>query len=218
MVGGAGGSQTGAMKTFAVPALAAALLLSGCATGPADQPQNTAPSSDGLDAIAAPGEVEGQGTVIQIGDADPQFCLGPIAESYPPQCTGPEIDGWDWGAVENTFETSGDVTWGAYVVSGTWDGSRLGLTSAMTLALYDPLPVVDPLLDPDNAGDTDPAELERIRTELDETAPFTVLTSSIENGYVFLRVIYDDGRIQAWADETYLPDAVAIRPALRDIG
>jgi hypothetical protein len=104
------------------------------------------------------------------------------------------------------------------VVTGTWDGIRFGVTSAMTLALYDPMPVVDPQMDPDNAGDTDPAELQRIQAEIDENAPFTVLTSSVENGYVFVRVIYDDGSIQTWADETYLPDAIAIRPALRDIG
>jgi hypothetical protein len=162
--------------------------------------------------------VQGQGTVIQVGDTVAQLCLGAIAESYPPQCTGPEIDGWDWDAVAGTFETSGDVTWGAYAVTGTWDGGRFGLTGAITLALYDPMPVVDPQLDPDNAGDTDPAELERIQSEIDDSAPFTVLTSSIENGYVFVGVTYDDGSIQAWADETFLPDAVAIRPALRDIG
>jgi hypothetical protein len=205
------------MKLFAAPALAA-LLLAGCAADPASPPQNTAPSFGDLDAIAAPGEVQGQGTVIQVGDTVAQLCLGAIAESYPPQCTGPEIDGWDWDAVPGTFETSGDVTWGAYAVTGTWDGGRFGLTGAITLALYDPMPVVDPQLDPDNAGDTDPAELERIQSEIDDSAPFTVLTSSIENGYVFVGVTYDDGSIQAWADETFLPDAVAIRPALRDIG
>ena len=37
-----------------------------------------------------------------------------------------------------------------------------------------------------------------------------------ENGYLFVHVVYDDGSIQAWADETYLPDTVAIRGALRD--
>lgn len=206
------------MKSFVVPVLASALLLAGCATGPGGQPQNTTPSFPDLDAIAAPGEVQGQGTVIQVGDASPQLCLGAIAESYPPQCSGPAIDGWDWDSVEGTFESSADVTWGAYVVTGTWDGTRFGATSAMTLALYDPMPTVDPQMDPDNAGDTDPAELQRIQAEIDENAPFTVLTSSVENGYVFVRVIYDDGSIQAWADDEYLPDAVAIRPALRDIG
>jgi hypothetical protein len=87
----------------------------------------------------------------------------------------------------------------------------------MTLALYDPLPVFDPLTDPENAGDTAQADLERIQTELTESAPFLVLTSSIENGYVFAQVIYDDGSLQAWADQKYLPDTVAIRSALRDV-
>ena len=169
-------------------------------------------------AIAAPGEVRGQGTVLQIADAAPQFCLGAVAESYPPQCSGPELIGWDWTAVDGE-ETAGDVTFGAYAVSGTWDGSALTVTGAIMLALYDPMPFVDPQLDPANAGDTDPAELERIQAELTgDDSPLVPLMTSIENGYLFVTVLYDDGSIQAWADATYLPDAVAIRPALRDIG
>ncbi|MEO8263439.1 MAG: hypothetical protein ABI566_12800 [Pseudolysinimonas sp.] len=203
---------------FVLPVVVSALLLAGCASGPADQPQNTTPSIPGVDdVIAAPGEVQGQGTVIQVGDAPPQLCLGAIAESYPPQCGGPEITGWDWATAEG-FETSGGVTWGAYVVTGGWDGITFSATSSMMLALYDPMPVVEPLLDPENAGDTDPTELERIQTELGDSAPFTVLESSIQNGYLWVRVIYDDGSIQRWANETYLPDAVVIRAALRDIG
>ncbi|HEV7740844.1 MAG TPA: hypothetical protein VGO65_00355, partial [Pseudolysinimonas sp.] len=146
----------------------------------------------------------------------PQLCLGAVAESYPPQCTGPEVTGWDWGAVDGE-EASGDVTWGAYAVTGGWDGTRFSEKSAIMLALYDPMPFIDPLLDPENAGDAEQAELERIQTELTESAPFLVLTSSIENGYLFASVLYDDGSIQAWADEKYLPDTVAIRPALRDV-
>ena len=201
---------------FVLPMVASALLLAGCATGPAAQPQNTTPSFPSVnEVIPAPGEVQGHATVLQIGDAPPQLCLGPIAESYPPQCTGPEMTGWDWETAEG-FESSGDVTWGAYVVTGGWDGVTFSVTGSMMLALYDPMPVVEPLLDPENAGDTDPAELERIQGELAD-APFTVLESSIQNGYLFVRAIYDDGSIQRWADETYLPDAVVIRSALRDI-
>jgi hypothetical protein len=37
------------------------------------------------------------------------------------------------------------------------------------------------------------------------------------NGYLFVDVIYDDGSIQAWADEQFLPDTVAIRSALHDV-
>jgi hypothetical protein len=110
------------------------------------------------------------------------------------------------------------VTWGAYALTGGWDGTTFDVTSSIMLALYDPMPFVDPLLDPENAGDSTQADLERIQAELHESAPFVVLSSWIENGYVFANVIYDDGSLQAWADERYLPDVVAIRPALRDIG
>jgi hypothetical protein len=193
------------------------VLLAGCAaTPPAPGSSGGATGSDIGVAIAAPGEVMGQGTVIQTGDTAPQLCLGAVAESYPPQCSGPEMTGWDWEAVEGE-ESSGEVTWGAYAVTGTWDGVEFGTTDAIMLALYDPMPFADPLLEPGNAGDSDPAELERIQTELHESAPFVVLSSSVENGYVFASVIYDDGSIQAWADDRYLPDVVAIRPALRDV-
>lgn len=200
-------------------ALGTLALLAGCAASPGSTGDGDVPSDDTSDigaAIAAPGDVIGQGTVIQTGDTPPQLCLGPVMESYPPQCSGPEITGWDWDAVDGE-ETSGEVTFGAYAVTGGWDGTVFSVKSAMMLALYDPMPFVDPLLDPENAGDTDPAELERIQTELTESAPFVVLTSSIENGYVFASVLYDDGSIQAWADDKYLPDTVAIRPALRDV-
>jgi hypothetical protein len=206
---------------YLLAASAALVLLAGCAT-PAATPGSggdgsTSDTSDIGVAIAAPGEVIGQGTVLQTGDALPQLCLGAVAESYPPQCSGPEITGWDWDAIEGE-ESSGDVTWGAYAVTGGWDGTQFSLTSAVMLALYDPMPIEDPLRDPENAGDTDQAELERIQTELHETAPFVVLSSSVENGYVFADVIYDDGSLQEWADGKYLPDVVAIRPALRDVG
>jgi hypothetical protein len=35
-------------------------------------------------------------TVLQEGDGPPELCLGGVAESFPPQCGGPEIAGWDW--------------------------------------------------------------------------------------------------------------------------
>ncbi|MEZ5190725.1 MAG: hypothetical protein R2717_07725 [Schumannella sp.] len=200
-------------------ALGGALMLAGCA-GAASGPGSTggdAGDPAGIGAtIAAPGEVVGQGTVLQTGDAAPQFCLGPVAESYPPQCSGPELIGWDWDAVEG-HETAGDTTFGAYAIWGAWDGERLTVTSSIMLALYDPMPFEDPLLDEANAGDADPAELERIQTEIAESAPFVVLSSAVMNGYLFVDVLYDDGRLQAWADARYLPDVVAIRPALRDV-
>ena len=106
---------------LAVAAVAASVLvLSGCATtAPAapDRPDSPGSVPAPAGAIAAPGQVVGQGTVLQKDDEAPQFCLGAVAESYPPQCTGPEIVGWDWDAVDGE-ETASGVTWGAYAVTG----------------------------------------------------------------------------------------------------
>lgn len=181
------------------------LALSSCATG-----------APGGDAPAEPTPVIGEGTVIQVGDAAPQFCLGAIAESYPPQCSGPEIVGWDWDAYDGS-ETSGDVTWGTYAVWGEWDGTTLTATSAIQLALYDPMPILDPALDPENPGATPETELQDAQEQIGEEAPVEVLSSWIENGYLFVRVLFDTGTVQAWADERFGPDVVQIRPALRVI-
>jgi len=213
---------TNLRRTGLLSAVAASLLvLTACATGPGSGGAPSVPGSDDVGTpdgvIAAPGQVIGQGTVIQTGDTPPQFCLGPVMESYPPQCSGPEIVGWDWDAVEGD-ETANDVTFGAYAIWGTWDGTVFTATESVMLALYDPMPIVDPLLDPENAGDTPEAELTRIQDELNESSPFPILTSGQMNGYVFVDVIYDDGSIQAWVDSRYLPDTVAIRGALRDEG
>jgi len=208
--------------TRILPALAVAgVLLAGCATGPGDAPDSSGSGGDAVTVdfstpIAALGEVAGQGTVIQTGDALPQLCLGAIAESFPPQCSGPEVTGWDWDTVDGE-QTAGDVTFGAYAVTGTWDGTTFGATSAITLALYDPMPFVDPLMDEANAGDTDPAELEKIQTDIDKAKGPNLLGSGIINGYLFVDVLYDDGTLQSSVDAKYLPDAVAIRPALKDV-
>jgi hypothetical protein len=127
-----------------------------------------------------------------------------VLESYPPQCSGPELIGWDWDAVDGE-KTSGKATFGTYAVSGSWDGTRLTVTGAIMLALYDPVPFVDPMLDPENAGDVPQHKLEEYQAVL-------------QNGYVFVTVLYDDGSIQSWADLAYVPDAIVIRPALRDLG
>jgi hypothetical protein len=191
-------------------------LLAACAVGPGDAPTPDGGVAPPAAVIAAPGQVVGQGTVIQTGDTPPQFCLGAVMESYPPQCSGPELVGWDWDAVDGD-EASGDVTFGAFAVWGDWDGAQLTVSEAITLALYDPMPFIDPLLDPANAGDATDAELTRIQDELTASAPFEVLLMWQENGYLFVQVVYDDGSIQAWADAAYLPDTVAIRGALRDV-
>ncbi len=158
----------------------------------------------------------GQGTVIQVGDAPPEFCLGAVAESLPPQCSGPQLSGWDWAAYEGS-EASGNVTWGTYAVFGSWDGDVLTVSDAIMLALYDTMPEIDPLQDAANKGSSTDEQLRAIQDELAATAPVEVLFSYVENGYLFVRVVHDDGSVQAWADSTYGPDVVAIRSALRPV-
>ncbi len=167
--------------------------------------------------VAAIGEVLGQGTVLQISDAAPQFCLGPVAESSPPQCSGPEIVGWDWDGLQGV-ETSGNVTWGGYAVQGTWDGTRFTVTSQpMWLALYDPVGIVDPKLKPENAGKTSDQILLTIQEKLNSQGALRPLMSWIENGYLVATYLYDDGDIQRHVDDTYGADVVLVRPALRDV-
>ena len=64
--------------------------------------------------------LEGDGTVLDDGSG-PQLCLGGVAESYPPQCGGIPLVGWDWSAVDGQESASG-TTWGDFHVVGTYDG------------------------------------------------------------------------------------------------
>lgn len=188
------------------------LALSGCGpiAPPGENPQDPQPTVD-----SPSEELIGQGTVLQKDGSPPMFCLGPVMESYPPQCSGPEIIGWDWSAVEQE-ESSGGVTWGTYAVQGTWDGEAFTVTQPPTpLSLYDPPANFDPRADKNNPGAGDPAELEAIQQELFEADGPRLLTSSVENGYVFVTVVYDDGTLQEQYDARFGSNRVAVQSALQ---
>ncbi|GAA4188280.1 hypothetical protein [Microbispora amethystogenes] len=97
--------------------LAVLLVVPLAASGCGSPPDVAAPAADT--------RYTATGTVLQNGKHGPQLCAS-VQESYPPQCGGADIVGWDWKAVR--AESSGGVTWGDYRVVGTWDGSRLTLT------------------------------------------------------------------------------------------
>jgi hypothetical protein len=61
-------------------------------------------------------EIENSGTLIDEGDG-PIMCLGGVAESYPPQCDGPIVDGLTMG---DWAETSNGVSFGERTVHVTW--------------------------------------------------------------------------------------------------
>ena len=66
-------------------------------------------------------------TVLESPEHGPQLCLGGVAESYPPQCEGPDLVGWRWDEVDGE-ESANGTTWGTFSVVGTWDGEQLTLT------------------------------------------------------------------------------------------
>ena len=66
-------------------------------------------------------------TVLESPQHGPQLCLAGTLDSYPPQCGGPDVVGWDWEEVPAKESASG-TTWGDYTVVGTWDGEVFTLT------------------------------------------------------------------------------------------
>lgn len=102
------------------PLLACLLLLAvGCAT---EDPEALTPGLDD-DRYA------GTGLVLESADHGPELCLGPVADSLPPQCRGVPLQGWTWSAVDGEQHRSGS-TWGAFRVVGRFDGTSLTVSDA----------------------------------------------------------------------------------------
>jgi hypothetical protein len=191
----------------------AALALTACATNAApDAPPGQSLGS--LSPALPEGDVIAQGTVMDVAGVV-ELCLGAIAESYPPQCSGIPIENWTWDDVEGS-ETSGDVRWGAYAVRGTYDGETFGVTQPpIMLALYDPMMTPDPT--GGVPGDTDEATLLEIQEELPALLGESYLSSGPMDGRLWVDVVWDDGTWQDAADDDYGKDVVIIRSALRDL-
>src|SRR5690349_6784511 len=88
----------GAASVFALSACA-----SPAAPGAAP-PASDAPPGASLGSLwpAPPtGEVVAQGTVLDM-EGKAELCLGAVAESYPPQCSGLPITNWSWDGVEGS--------------------------------------------------------------------------------------------------------------------
>lgn len=194
----------------ALIAAASLLLVAACGndTGDtAEDPGSTAPAMP--TAIpAADGPVVGLGLVLDTGE--PGFCLGPVAESYPPQCTGLAMTGWDWSEHRGDFDNAGGVKFGSFAVTGTFDGETLTYESAVSGALYDPMPWPDPTSAA--AEDHTQAQLESIAQELNEL-PGALSTMPGDN-LVVVDVVHDDGSLQDWADSRFGDGLVFVRSML----
>ena len=127
------------MKTAIV--VASLLVLAGCGarTGSAGGTDDVPAPAEPIPTVipAARGTVSsGLATVMDTGR--PELCLGAVAESYPPQCTGIPLRGWDWSDHPGRFDQSGGTRWGSFAVTGTFDGTTFNVADAVPAALYDP--------------------------------------------------------------------------------
>lgn len=165
---------------------------------------------------AAPGSVRSTGlpTVIDTG-ASARLCLGAIAESYPPQCDGPTISNWDWADQQGYFEQQGDVRWGTFAVTGTWDGTSFTVTDAITGALYDPM-MPEPVVLPEPSVGYSGSELEDISRALGKDLPGYQGSFADQEGHVLADVIYDDDSLQDYVDAAYGGGVVIVNGALVD--
>ncbi|QPE03403.1 hypothetical protein IT882_08310 [Microbacterium schleiferi] len=198
------------ISTAAVAA-ASLLVMAGCATG-----QSAGGSALATAQVAPPsGEVVGTGMLLDVA-GDATLCLGPVAESFPPQCDGLTLVDWSWDGVDG-YEESGETRWGTYAVFGTFDGDVFTVTQPpIMLALYDPMRPEHPT--GGVPGETPAAELDEIATELPAALGDLLLATWTQDGYLWADVVWDDGTLQAAADTDYGDGVVIIRSALRPIG
>ncbi len=209
--------------TAAAATALAALLLCSCAT-PRDgalTPGAEPPRFGDVQPAPPEGDVVGTGTVMDKPRGDGraiELCLGAVAESYPPQCGGIPLEGWDWGAVEGE-EAAADHTWGAYAVTGRYDGATFTVSGEpIPLALFDPPAAEDPT--GGEAGTTSEAELARVQQSIADRqgeTPF-ILGSGAYGGYVWVDVVWDDGTLQDAADAEFGDGVVIVQSVLRPAG
>lgn len=203
-----------ALATFALVPL---LVLAACAgdssvpvardTGSTPERPTEVPAAEGL--VHTPRLA----TVMDTGS--PELCLGAVAESWPPQCGGPPIEGWDWEAVQGVFEQQGKIRWGTFHVTGRWDGTTFTLEEAIPAALYDTIaPTPEPT--PSPAAEFSEQELVDIQETLTDL-PGYLSSYPSANGQLVVDVIHDDGSIQAWADAEYGTDVLLVGSALAPV-
>jgi len=206
-------------------AVVALLALAACGTedgGRAADPTGRPGASDppvtmptAIPAARGPVTTRQPATVMDTGS--PELCLGAVAESYPPQCSGIPLVGWSWRDQAGLFERAGIVRWGMFAVTGTFDGTTFTVRDAVSAALHDPgpLPPEPTRCEDQAAADCHGPTQARIREIQEELSALPgVLVIDASRYVVNAHVVHDDGSLQAWADEAYGPGVVEIGSAL----
>ncbi|RRR98168.1 hypothetical protein [Glycomyces terrestris] len=159
-------------------------------------------------------------TVYQGVERDSAELCAVVAESYPPQCSGPPVAGWDWDAVEH--EEAQGVRWGTYVVAGTFDGKAFTVTEdpltldEIDLAEHPELQYAEPEIG-DPAEELSGAELQAITDELVDRFPALVFGGYPDEaaGVAVVDTLLVSPELEAYAAEHFPEDAVAFAPVLR---
>ncbi|MGA9343740.1 MAG: hypothetical protein WBV37_01440 [Nocardioidaceae bacterium] len=145
------GARAGVITLGAAAVAALVVVAIAVAANKADSPSGDGNGTIGGSPAAPSGDVIARATILDDGTNGPQLCLGGVAESYPPQCGGPDVVGWDWDKVTG-FDHANGVRWGEFVVTGTYDATAGTFTltrPAVAAAAYDgndlPTPGVEPV-------------------------------------------------------------------------
>lgn len=193
--------------TTVLAASALALTLVSCSDD-GDDDRGEDPGGHGpmpTEGVAADGEVTTRYAATVMDTGSPELCLGAVAESYPPQCSGPPLEGWSWAEHEGDYDQVGDVRWGVFYVTGTWDGTTFTLTSAEPGdGVLPDEPELPPAADPPPATD----ELGRIADEVRTLGG--AVGAYADDIRVLVEVPYDDGSLQDWVDDEYGAGVVAV--------
>lgn len=213
--------------------VAALLVLAACGQGTgdagsdgagsaADTSQSGDTQSEAPTVPSGGGVYQGALTVLQGVERDAAELCGAVAESYPPQCGGLPVTGWDWGAVEH--EEASGVRWGSYLVTGTFDGKSFVLTedpvptSAIDMADYPHLQYQEPEIG-DPAEDLNAAELQAIADEITAEFPRYVYGgwADEQNGVALIDALLVTPELEAYAAEHYPADTVAFSSMLKPL-
>lgn len=212
-----------------VVAAAVVLLVAGCAAGPGSSGGSAPPASDAPPAPAQPvvtgAEAQAQladlpmpsapEPVMAIGlvldDGEPILCLGPVAESAPPQCSGPALAGFDWAQVAEPVEMSG-VRWAQVAMQVTYDAEAF--TATQVGELLDLAAITLPAIEYPT-GDLDDATIAAVQEDLMTLRRPDVFGAAGMDGVVVLSVLHDDGSMQEAIDGIYGRGVVFVESALR---
>jgi hypothetical protein len=217
----------GHMTVKRIIPVAAVLALAACGQGTGADgggSEDPASAADEAPASAPAGEVVYRGalTVLQGIERDAAELCAVVAESYPPQCGGVPVTGWEWDAVEH--EEAEGVRWGSYIVTGTFDGRSLVLTEdpvpteEVDMADYPELQYSEPEIG-EPAEDLSAEELQAIADELVAEFPAYVNGgwADEQNGVALVDTLLVTPELEAYAAEHFPEDTVAFAPTLKPV-